>query len=129
VASVSKCLKEDKKQRTKEKDNVVSYFFAPDVSPRLFKRKSALTGEHRVQSVIYQHNQSEEHCCFPPRLCEKGFLSFRSFIPGCIHEDTPHSAFDALMNHEYLHIILTNVFRYDLHQSVNQMIRWSENVF
>jgi len=33
------------------------------------------------------------------------------------------------MNHEYLHIILTNVFRYDLHQSVNQMIRWSENVF
>jgi hypothetical protein len=59
----------------------------------------------------------------------KRFLSFRSFIPGCIHEDTPHSAFDALMNHEYLHIILTNVFRYDLHQSVNQMIRWSENVF
>lgn len=56
-------------------------------------------------------------------------LSFRSFIPGCIHEDTPHSAFDALMNHEYLHIILTNVFRYDLHQSVNQMIRCSENVF
>jgi hypothetical protein len=32
----------------------------------------------------------------------------------------PHSAFDTLMNHEYFHIILNNVFRHDLHQSVNQ---------
>jgi hypothetical protein len=118
------------------------------------KEKWENVGEHNVVSLLsYSHSATQvEMFCFdkwgffefPPSLSfhffalisferkkrKKWFLlSFRSFIPGCIHEDTPHSAFDALMNHEYLHIILTNVFRYDLHQSVNQMIRWSENVF
>jgi hypothetical protein len=43
-------------------------------------------------------------------------------------KDTMQIAFDNLMNHEFLQIILNNVFRYDLHQSVSQMIHCPESV-
>lgn len=122
-------MKHPRSRKQRIVDNVSEHNCRFSLSPvfcllEIFKWKSALTSE-KSQSVILFFSLLS----LLKIKKKKRFLSFRSFIPGCIHEDTPHSAFDALMNHEYLHIILTNVFRYDLHQSVNQMIRWSENVF